>query len=62
MGNNALECSCQMVITMEDVLSAVTSATCSQNDLANGASFAASHASLDSYYSNKNATDFQCSE
>ncbi|XP_053385183.1 uncharacterized protein LOC123535929 [Mercenaria mercenaria] len=61
LGNNPLECSCQLVQTMDDIASVVTLATCEQNTLANGVTFAASDLELTNYYLNVNATTFQCS-
>ncbi|XP_060600141.1 carboxypeptidase N subunit 2-like, partial [Ruditapes philippinarum] len=60
LGNNPLECSCQMVSALEPIASAVTSGTCSHNDLASGATFAAGSSDSPSYFLSINNTFFQC--
>ncbi|XP_060579535.1 uncharacterized protein LOC132736424, partial [Ruditapes philippinarum] len=61
LGNNPLECSCQLVSALEPIASSVTSGTCSHNDLANGATFAAGSSDSPSYFLSVNNTFFQCS-
>ncbi|KAL4225039.1 hypothetical protein ACF0H5_015734 [Mactra antiquata] len=59
LGNNPLECSCQFVITIEQAISAVTSATCAASTDAVGVTFGSASDPL--YYTNVDTTAFQCS-
>ncbi|XP_052773067.1 uncharacterized protein LOC128211948 isoform X3 [Mya arenaria] len=61
LGGNPLECSCQLVMTLEDVAGPLTSATCDQNANANGVVFPESMETSTMYYKNVETSSFTCS-